>query len=170
MLARFSKYVSALSPRYRCRVAGDRWPTIGQNYRERCHARSVQHQLRASAAAASPPPSGGQQHPQQRAVTPLGMLDSAVAVPAVSHERRDDGGIESSGGPVCAPQERRETNGDDNGKEEEGGKKGRRSKRSKSVRQFFRRTSSHVLSFLTIMTTWVLFRFLLKGLNKVNRC
>lgn len=153
----------------------DRWPVTGQSCPGRCHPRPLQHRLRASAAAPSPPPpSGGQQHPQQSAVTPLGMLDSAIAVPAVSHETRDDGGITSttSGGeaPVGAPQERREKNGDDGGKEEEGGKARRRSKRSKSVRQFFRRTSSHVLSYLTIMTTWVLFRFLLKGLNKVNRC
>lgn len=135
--------------------------------------------MRASAAAASPPPSGGggQQHPPQRTVnlSPLGMLDSAVAVPAVSPETRDDAGVaaataESSGAPVRAPQERRETSG---GKEEEEGgqKEGRRRpKRSKSVRRFFGRTSSNVLSYLTIMTTWVLFRFLLKGLNKVFRC
>lgn len=52
----------------------------------------------------------------------------------------------------------------DSGKVKGGGK----SRRTKSIRQFFRRKSSEVLSYLTIMTTWLLFRFLLKGLNKVT--
>lgn len=105
-------------------------------------------------------------------LTPLGMLDSAaVAVPAVSPETIDDAGAaaaatESSGAaPVSSS---RETSGA--AKEEGGGKEGRRRrrpKRSKSIRRFLGRTSSNVLSYLTIMTTWVLFRFLLKGLNKV---
>ena len=42
-------------------------------------------------------------------------------------------------------------------------------RRRPSVGGVVRRTWSRVVSFLTIMTTWVLFRFLLKGLNKVSR-
>eukprot|EP00903_Cladosiphon_okamuranus_P012598 g11789.t1 len=147
-----------------------------QSHRQRHHIPPREHQLRASAAASPPPPGGGQHHPPQRAVnlTPLGMLDSAIIVPAVSPETRDDAAVAvdtgSSGAPVCATRERRETSGDGGKEEREGGEGGRRPERSRSrsVRQFCRRKSSHVLSFLTIMTTWILFRFLLKGLNKVE--
>ena len=40
-------------------------------------------------------------------------------------------------------------------------------RRRPSIRRVVRHTWSRVVSFFTIMTTWVLFRFLLKGLNKV---
>lgn len=48
-------------------------------------------------------------------------------------------------------------------------KKVDKGRRQRSVGGVLRRGWSRVVSYLTIMTTWVLFRILLKGLNKVSR-
>ncbi len=124
-------------------------------------------QLPASIAR-SPPLGREQRHQHRRAVSPLGALDTAVAFSEISDEKRDDGSSTNaitriSEAPPAEPRERRVVDVD-SGKVKGGGK----SRSSKSVRQFFRRKSSEVLSYLTIMATWLLFRFLLKGLNKVT--
>lgn len=52
---------------------------------------------------------------------------------------------------------------------QEDAKKVDKGRRQRSVGGVLRRGWSRVVSYLTIMTTWVLFRILLKGLNKVSR-
>ncbi|CAM9590324.1 unnamed protein product, partial [Ectocarpus sp. 8 AP-2014] len=123
-------------------VGGKGSPASSRN-RERHRTTAEATRLRASAAAS---PAGEPQ--QQRAETSLGMLDAAIAIPAA----------------IPAPNEHREVDGSSGGGM--GGVKGR--KKPKSLRGVFRGASSKALSYLTIMTTWIVFRFLLKGLNKVE--
>ncbi|CAM9205506.1 unnamed protein product [Ectocarpus sp. 4 AP-2014] len=146
-------------------VGGKGWPASSRN-RERHRTATEANQLRASAAAS---PAGEPQ--QQRAETSLGMLDAAIAIPPTSTEEQDGSSSDSGGGggggnefSIPAPNEHREI--EDVGGGGVGGVKGR--KKPKSLRGVFRRASSRALSYLTIMTTWIIFRFLLKGLNKVE--
>ncbi|CAN0455515.1 unnamed protein product [Ectocarpus sp. 12 AP-2014] len=97
------------------------------------------------------------------------MLDAAIVIPPASTEEQDGSSSDSGSGggnefSIPAPNEHREIK--DVGGGGVGGVKG--SKKPKSLRGFFRRASSNALSYLTIMTTWIIFRFLLKGLNKVQ--
>lgn len=116
--------------------------------------------------------------------SPLGMQGAAVALPALPDEKQDDSAsagtstshasasIDGGGGASSAPsaprhQHRGDVN-DDRGKEEVRRRRSKSKSKLKSIFGFFRRTSSDVVSYLTIMTTWLVFRFLLTGLNKVN--
>ncbi|CAM9125291.1 unnamed protein product, partial [Pylaiella littoralis] len=151
----------------------NRCSIIGRNH-ERYRRLSIKrHRLRASTSAAPPP--GGQ---QQRAVTsPLSVLNTPVALPAVPDEKQDDStsasastGCGASSTPSTQQQQKqqqRDVNGD-SGKEKVRRRRSKSKSKSTSIFGFFRRTSSDVLSYLTIMTTWLLFRFLLKGFNKVE--
>ncbi|CAM9666022.1 unnamed protein product, partial [Ectocarpus fasciculatus] len=154
-----------VQPSRYCGVAGKGWPENIRNRERHRTATEEANQLRASAAAALP--AGEPQ--QQRAETSLGMLDAAIAIPAASTEEQDGSSSDSGGGgnelSTPAPEEHREIDGGSGGGVG-GGVKGR--KKPKSIRGVFRRASSKALSYLTIMTTWVVFRFLLKGLNKVE--
>ncbi|CAN0465796.1 unnamed protein product, partial [Ectocarpus sp. 12 AP-2014] len=144
-------------------VGGKGSPTSSRN-RERHRKTAEATRLRASAVAS---PAGEPQ--QQRAETSLGMLDTAIVIPPASTEEQDGSSSDSGSGSgnefsIPAPNEHREIK--DVGGGGVGGVKGR--KKPKSLRSVFRRASSKALSYLTIMTTWIIFRFLLKGLNKVE--
>ncbi|CAM9426508.1 unnamed protein product [Scytosiphon promiscuus] len=147
---------------------------------ERHRKRALRNQPWASAAAS--PPGGYRRDQQQRqrpaAATPLGMLDASVAVPAVPGDKEDgssdvtidSGTTRSIGAPHGAAAHKQERGISSPGSGEGTGGDARRKdrRRPESIGDLFRRTASGVLSYLTIMTTWILFRFLLKGLNKVE--
>lgn len=151
----------------RCGAGRALWP-IGDKDQERYRPRMLGSRVPASVAPS--PLARDKHHRPRRAVTPLGMLDAAVAFSETSEEKRDDGSSSSTSTATriseAPPASSRESGvvGGDSVRDKEGGKR----RRPRSIRKFFRRKSSDVLSYLTIMTTWLLFRFLLKGLNKVT--
>lgn len=100
------------------------------------------------------------------------MLDASVAHPAVPGDKEDDSsGVTSSsvGAPpatavAAAHKQEKGISGAGSGDGVGRNAKRKDRRRSRSIRGFFGRTKS----YLTIMTTWILFRFLLKGLNRVS--
>lgn len=140
------------------------------------HQRLQQYtRLRASATSQSDTPPGA--IPLEPSVVPSSSSSKSHPIPSSQENPLGDDGSGSEGngegrdvGDSQAPSSDNDSRGASryrSKRRRKGQQAGAVASRLSWIRGLFGRTSQRAVSFLTIMTTWILFRILLQGFNKV---